>query len=135
MSYIVLLFSKIAGHRPKTVVTPLNTVSCVSHIAVGTNWDKKTLGQRRLCRQTPNRSRHAIPNVARATLCETLSWAQKRPPFQTALLISGRGERIRTSDLTVPNRARYQTALRPDKLELLSVGHHPLRSQPTTVEV
>ena len=26
---------------------------------------------------------------------------------------NGRGERIRTSDLTVPNRARYQTALRP----------------------
>ncbi len=29
------------------------------------------------------------------------------------ILIYGRGERIRTSDLTVPNRARYQTALRP----------------------
>ena len=27
----------------------------------------------------------------------------------------GRGERIRTSDLTVPNRTRYQTALRPDR--------------------
>ncbi len=29
---------------------------------------------------------------------------------------NGRGERIRTSDLTVPNRARYQTALRPAEL-------------------
>ena len=28
-------------------------------------------------------------------------------------LSNGRGERIRTSDLTVPNRPRYQTALRP----------------------
>src|SRR5207253_9544005 len=26
----------------------------------------------------------------------------------------GRGERIRTSDFTVPNRARYQDALRPE---------------------
>src|SRR2546423_7937514 len=26
-----------------------------------------------------------------------------------------RGERIRTSDLSVPNRTRYQAALRPDK--------------------
>ena len=29
--------------------------------------------------------------------------------------ISCRGERIRTSDLSVPNRTRYQTALRPDR--------------------
>ena len=28
---------------------------------------------------------------------------------------SGRGERIRTSDLTVPNRALYQAEPRPDK--------------------
>ncbi len=27
---------------------------------------------------------------------------------------NGRGERIRTSDLTIPNRARYQAALRPE---------------------
>ncbi len=27
----------------------------------------------------------------------------------------GRGERIRTSDLTVPNRALYQAEPRPDK--------------------
>jgi hypothetical protein len=31
------------------------------------------------------------------------------------LLLSGRGERIRTSDLTVPNRALYQAEPRPDK--------------------
>src|SRR5690606_39425493 len=30
---------------------------------------------------------------------------------------SGRGERIRTSDLSVPNRTRYQTALRPELLD------------------
>ena len=30
----------------------------------------------------------------------------------------GRGERIRTSDLTVPNRARYQAAPRPEYIEL-----------------
>ena len=28
--------------------------------------------------------------------------------------ISGRGERIRTSDLSVPNRAHYQAVLRPE---------------------
>ena len=31
------------------------------------------------------------------------------------LLKNGRGERIRTSDLTVPNRALYQAEPRPDK--------------------
>ena len=30
------------------------------------------------------------------------------------LEINGRGERIRTSDLTVPNRALYQAEPRPD---------------------
>ena len=29
--------------------------------------------------------------------------------------MNGRGERIRTSDLTVPNRALYQAEPRPDK--------------------
>ena len=29
--------------------------------------------------------------------------------------VNGRGERIRTSDLTVPNRALYQAEPRPDK--------------------
>ncbi len=34
----------------------------------------------------------------------------------TALFgVNGRGERIRTSDLTVPNRALYQAEPRPDK--------------------
>ena len=32
--------------------------------------------------------------------------------------ISGRGERIRTSDLSVPNRAHYQAVLRPETLEI-----------------
>ena len=31
------------------------------------------------------------------------------------LKIIGRGERIRTSDLSVPNRAHYQAVLRPEK--------------------
>ena len=43
----------------------------------------------------------------------------KRPPrasglFVILLSISGRGERIRTSDLSVPNRAHYQAVLRPE---------------------
>jgi hypothetical protein len=29
--------------------------------------------------------------------------------------LSGRGERIRTSDPLVPNQVRYQTALRPEQ--------------------
>ena len=32
----------------------------------------------------------------------------------------GRGERIRTSDLTVPNRALYQAEPRPDEVLLLA---------------
>jgi hypothetical protein len=31
---------------------------------------------------------------------------------------SGRGERIRTSDLSVPNRAHYQAVLRPEIIAL-----------------
>lgn len=38
------------------------------------------------------------------------SLEQNNPVFS----ILGRGERIRTSDLFVPNEARYQTAPRPD---------------------
>ena len=30
------------------------------------------------------------------------------------LVVVGRGERIRTSDLSVPNRAHYQAVLRPE---------------------
>ena len=44
-------------------------------------------------------------------------------------VIDGRGERIRTSDLSVPNRAHYQAVLRPElqtaerqKSILLAVG-------------
>ena len=29
--------------------------------------------------------------------------------------VFGRGERIRTSDLSVPNRAHYQAVLRPER--------------------
>ena len=38
----------------------------------------------------------------------------------------GRGERIRTSDLSVPNRAHYQAVLRPELSwqELNAVGLH-----------
>jgi hypothetical protein len=42
---------------------------------------------------------------------------QKRPPRLVAHWIFdlyGRGERIRTSDLSVPNRAHYQAVLRPE---------------------
>ena len=31
--------------------------------------------------------------------------------------LTGRGERIRTSDLTVPNRALYQAEPRPDEVD------------------
>ena len=36
----------------------------------------------------------------------------------TGWVAFGRGDWIRTSDLFVPNEARYQTALRPDLLML-----------------
>ncbi len=40
---------------------------------------------------------------------------KKRPPFTAAVFdLDGRGERIRTSDLSAPNRALYQTEPRPD---------------------
>src|SRR5437763_16866741 len=34
----------------------------------------------------------------------------------------GRGERIRTSDLSVPNRAHYQAVLRPESWRILRVA-------------
>ena len=36
------------------------------------------------------------------------------PRSSVYLMLFGRGERIRTSDLTVPNRALYQAEPRPD---------------------
>ena len=38
----------------------------------------------------------------------------ERPFPLRLLMINGRGERIRTSDLSVPNRAHYQAVLRPE---------------------
>ncbi len=46
---------------------------------------------------------------------------EKTTQSERPLLIflnSGRGERIRTSDLSVPNRAHYQAVLRPELLQL-----------------
>ncbi len=58
------------------------------------------LGNTRFGVRRPSESIRNILN--RLRLCEELP-----------LLKFGRGERIRTSDLTVPNRTRYQTAPRP----------------------
>ncbi len=50
---------------------------------------------------------------------------EKRPPVLAAVVVEifGRGERIRTSDLSVPNRAHYQAVLRPDDPELRGGVH------------
>ncbi len=45
-------------------------------------------------------------------------------PFDLLFLENGRGERIRTSGLTVPNGALYQTEPRPVNSNQ-SVGHCP----------
>ena len=37
----------------------------------------------------------------------------KKPPEGGIFLLGGRGEKIRTSDLFVPNEARYRSALHP----------------------
>ncbi len=45
---------------------------------------------------------------------------KSRHPKVTAVLFQvGRGDRIRTCGLLVPNQARYQTALRPDNTNRL----------------
>ena len=41
---------------------------------------------------------------------------------------SGRGERIRTSDLLLPKQSRYQAALRPD-FAISELGKLPVDSQ------
>ena len=43
-----------------------------------------------------------------------LEKATQREALRVSLRDSGRGERIRTSDLSVPNRAHYQAVLRPE---------------------
>jgi hypothetical protein len=45
-----------------------------------------------------------------------LATNETRPPLQAAVNYDfiGRGERIRTSDLSVPNRALYQAEPRPE---------------------
>ena len=50
------------------------------------------------------------------TALKGLATNEIRPPVLAAVIIdaTGRGERIRTSDLSVPNRAHYQAVLRPE---------------------
>ena len=51
------------------------------------------------------------------SLARRRSTTELRPQVEKGFPFSGgRGERIRTSDLTVPIRVRYRTALRPDEL-------------------
>ena len=51
----------------------------------------------------------------------------KTEPFKSHLSIingfevAGRGERIRTSDLSVPNRAHYQAVLRPESRWMIGI--------------
>ena len=49
-------------------------------------------------------------------LVHKLATNEIRPPMMAAVNfdLNGRGERIRTSDLSVPNRAHYQAVLRPE---------------------
>ena len=41
----------------------------------------------------------------------------------------GRGERIRTSDLSVPNRAHYQAVLRPELITAEKADKHSIGGQ------
>jgi hypothetical protein len=56
------------------------------------------------------------------------NWPQKRNGRQrwqpSTFEFSGRGERIRTSDLSVPNRALYQAEPRPDKCRQVILWEH-----------
>src|SRR6266404_7278809 len=54
---------------------------------------------------------------------KTLRTRERRPPSLVAVdCFNGRGERIRTSDLSVPNRAHYQAVLRPELIFTLRKG-------------
>ena len=60
-------------------------------------------------------------------------WRVRRRPRRTSLRLpdprlNGRGDRIRTYDLLVPNQALYQTKLHP---VLKGEGHGPLRGLST----
>ena len=55
------------------------------------------------------------------------NYSQKKKGFQVkceTLVISGRGERIRTSDILLPKQARYQAALRPDTQKIERNVYH-----------
>jgi hypothetical protein len=43
--------------------------------------------------------------------------------------MNGRGERIRTSDLSVPNRAHYQAVLRPELITAEKADEHSIGRQ------
>jgi hypothetical protein len=55
-------------------------------------------------------------DVRQIQFVHKLATNEIRPPMRAAVIIDfiGRGERIRTSDLSVPNRAHYQAVLRPE---------------------
>ena len=79
----------------------------MSHAGVGTAWNKGIVPKRH---ETLSYMWH-VPHFVKHFR------AQKKAAFSDGLLVYGRGERIRTSDLTVPNRALYQAEPRPDKLK------------------
>ena len=73
-------------------------------------------------RATPMRYIRAVQlqhDVGPLQLVYKFATNEVRPPVMAAVNIdlTGRGERIRTSDLSVPNRAHYQAVLRPEEVE------------------
>ena len=66
-------------------------------------------------------ARHPASSTTNDERLTTNDKIQKsRHPKVTAVLFQyGRGDRIRTCGLLVPNQARYQTALRPDNTNRL----------------
>ena len=75
------------------------------------------VGANSLGTASQNRSRFSpIPGAAQERQKAICVLIESRPKWKTRLAagLFGRGDWIRTSDLFVPNEARYQAALRPD---------------------
>src|SRR5512140_3483908 len=73
-------------------------------------------GGRRRARTPPPRDSGRTGRVMAARSYRSPGPGTKNPAFgKRGCARVGRGERIRTSDPTVPNRVRYQAALRPER--------------------
>ena len=79
-----------------------------------------------------SRDHYNQKEVRREQAAHKLATNEIRPPAagsRKVVNVNGRGERIRTSDLSVPNRAHYQAVLRPELMTAEKADEHSIDGQ------